>query len=205
MAPVYTPNTVRACMLYSLNGEQACNIFHFDLGEEPTTALLTQVAEMLFDWYSAEVRPLQHAGTILGAIEVRDISGPDEDGIVYTFGLPLAGTSGASSLPNNATVAIKNATGLTGRSRRGRNYFIGLGTTQLQTGSQLLTSTFQIALQDAWQALVDAAVTAGFEWVVNSTISGGVPRVTGVNTPVTSVQVEGTVDSQRRRLPGRGD
>jgi len=51
--------------------------------------------------------------------------------------------------------------------------------------------------------LVDTLSTAGYELVVTSFQTGLAPRVAGVSTPVTSVGVNTTVDSQRRRLPGR--
>jgi len=56
-----------------------------------------------------------------------------------------------------------------------------------------------------------AALPVGWEWVVVSRYSGTdvnddpVPRVTGIATLVSNVLfTNNTVDSQRRRLPGRG-
>lgn len=204
MAHIPTPNGVKVCMRYTQSGEDVCNVFHVNANAEPTEAMLDAIAQAFFDWWSVEMRPLQHAATSLTAIEVTDISGPDEEGIIFSAGLPLAGTHSGGSLPNNVTLATKLATGLTGRSRRGRSYLVGLPDSMLETGSQTVADSYITLLQGAFADLLTALAVEGFNLAVLSLISGGVPRTEGVLTDVTSVVTNDVVDSQRRRLPGRG-
>lgn len=201
---VPTPNTVKVCLRYTQNGQQTCNVFHVDLGTDPGVIDMTAIGALFASWWIAEMKPLTQNATSLDAVEVTDISAPSAEGIVYTTGLPSAGTSGDDSMPNNSTIVTKLASGLTGRSRRGRSYFAGLGRNALNPDRQTVTSTFQGALEDAFIELRDLIIAAGFEWVVTSLISGGVPRTTGLNTPITNAVVNPTLDSQRRRLPERG-
>lgn len=204
MAHVPTPNTVKACLRYVQNGQNTCNVFHFDVGTEPTEALLRDVADMLTNWWVTEMADLTHGGTSLQAVEVVDVSADNQEGIVSTAGLPVSGTHTGTALPNNVTVCVKCATGFTGRTRRGRKYVAGLEREQAQADGQTLTEVARQAFEDAFRALVTDAATAGFTWVINSIMEDGVPRLVGLNTPVTDISVNGTLDSQRRRLPERG-
>jgi len=100
-------------------------------------------------------------------------------------------------------VSTKLTTGFSGRSKRGRQYFIGLVNTQLADPNHLLTGMVT-ALQTAYSALIDAISDAGWTMVIASFISGGSPRITAELTEVISSSVNATLDSQRRRLPERG-
>lgn len=204
MAFVPTPNTVKVCLRYLQNGQNTCNIFHVDCGEEPTPTLLNTVAAVFFNWWNVTQKLNINTATSLQAIEVTDVSSPSDDGIVYTTDLPMAGTLGGDPMPNNVTVAVKKATGFTGRSRRGRTYIAGLSESSLASGRQSITSTAQSAFQDSFALLRDQLLAAGFTWVVNSLVTGGAPRTEGLNTAITDIFVDVVLDAMRRRLPGRG-
>jgi hypothetical protein len=169
-----------------------------------TEADLTEIATVFRDWWDAEMQGLTVNTTSLQAIEVIDVSADGEEGIIFTAGLPLSGSDENLANPNNVTVVTKLATGMTGRSRRGRTYHVGLPEDALAADKQHITPTWQTFLQGAFADLITALITAGFELVVASTISGGVPRTEGITTPVTSAVTNLQLDSQRRRLPGRG-
>jgi hypothetical protein len=151
------------------------------------------------------MQPLTNAATSLQAIEVTDVSQENGVGIIYTSGLPLVGEGTGDTMPNNSTVASKLVSGLTGRSQRGRSYFVGMDRENTTANRQGITAAFQDALTEAWEALIDAIGTEGFELVVKSLFHNGVPRTTGVVTPITNAVVNTTLDSQRRRLPERGE
>lgn len=204
MPHVPIPNTARVCLRYTQNGQQTCNIFHVEGPAELTEANLIDIAEVFKAWWDASMQGLTVSTTTLDAIEVRDVSADGQEGILYTTGLPLAGTDANVPLPNNVTFATKLLTGLTGRSRRGRSYFAGVPADALATDKQHISSSWQVLVKDAFETLIPLLVTAGFEWVVASTISGGVPRTTGLTTPITGIAVNTALDSQRRRLPERG-
>ena len=67
------------------------------------------------------------------------------------------------------------------------------------------------SLKLAYEGLPSVATVAGYTWVVASRFSGvdaegdPIPRAAGITTPITTVLiVDNLVDSQRRRLSGRG-
>lgn len=201
---VPTANTVKACLRYNQNGQNTCNVFHFDIGHEPTEGDLRDVADMISTWWQGFLRSYIHPGTTLYAVEVWDVSAENQEGIVSTTGLPVSGTGTGNALPNNATLCVKCATGYTGRTRRGRKYIAGLQHEQLNADRQTINGTIRANLEDAFRELITSAATAGFTWVINSIMEDGVYRLAGLNTPVTDISVNETLDSQRRRLPERG-
>jgi len=205
MAFIPTLNTVKVCLRYSTNGEVACNIYNVDVGAEPTVAIMTTVAQVFKLWFDTHLAPITHSGTSLQAIEVTDISSESDDGIIYTTGLPSPGTSSGDPLPNNVTVATKLLSGLTGRSRRGRKFFVGMSDNNITADRQHISGAMQTALQTAFTELLDAITAESWTWVVTSLVSGGVPRVAGLNTAIIAVATNLVLDSMRRRLPERGE
>ena len=204
MAFIPTPDTVKVCMRFVNHAELSCNVFHIDMNTDPNSADLDTLGDILKGWWNDEMKPLTSTSVSLEAIEITDISVENGDGIVYTAGLPIAGTNASGSLPNNATVATKMGTGLVGRSRRGRSYFVGLPLDALQSTGQQITTDFRDALKAAWEALPGLIISEGWQLVVTSFFHNNAPRVAGLNTPIISFLVDLVVDSQRRRLPGTG-
>jgi len=205
MAFIPTLNTVKVCLKYDTNGELACNVYNVDVGAEPTVPVMTTVAEVFKLWFTTYLAPITHIATSLEAIEVTDISSASDDGIIYTTGLPIAGTSSGDPLPNNVTVATKLLSGLTGRSRRGRKFFVGMSDNNITADRQHISGAMQTALQTAFTELLNAITAESWTWVVTSLISGGVPRTEGLNTAIISVATNAVLDSMRRRLPERGE
>lgn len=136
------------------------------------------------------------------SIKMTDLGSQNGPLYEYLTGLPLGGGNGSSPLPNNVTVAIKFTTALRGRSFRGRTFHVGL--CQNQVNQNLITGGQLSYMHDGYFALLGAVNVAGYQLVVASRRHLGAPRVTGVATVIVDVQVNPTVDSQRRRLPERG-
>jgi hypothetical protein len=124
---------------------------------------------------------------------------------------PVVGTNTGGTTANNVTLAIKLGTGLGGRSYHGRFYFVGVGPGLFNSTqpNQLKTASFgdfNSAGSDFLAGLNDGAITNGnIQLVVASFVTGGTDRIPAIATRVASVSLtDGTFDSQRRRLPGRG-
>lgn len=121
----------------------------------------------------------------------------------WTTGLPIAGTNGTASMPNNVALALAFKTALRGRSFRGRIFLPGL------TEGNVVDNTVQPAFITAWYTFFGILASTLIDliaWqVVVSRVEGGDPRPAGVVTQVNNWIVTNTVvDSMRRRLPGRG-
>lgn len=204
MAFIPTPNGVKVCMRYSKAGQQVCNVFHVDVGATPTLADLNTIGAAFKDWWVAKVKAYQSEDVTLEAIEVTDISALGAPGIEYNTGLPQSGTPGAPAMANNVTVASKLSSGRTGRSFRGRSYFVGLTPAYVTADAQHINPTMVTAFNAMWEDLLARLVAAGFELAILSLVDHGAPRAAGLLTAVQTVITNTTLDSQRRRLPERG-
>lgn len=203
MAFISAENTVQVEMRYIQDLQEVENVLYFRNDNGVTTANLIALLDYLFDWYDDFIRPLQ-ATTVL----LREIYGFDlttQTGTSYTrvSSPPVAGGDAGPALPNNVTIAIWFRGIPRGRSYRGRNYFIGL--TEGDVTNNTISSLKSTPIQDAYTNLRDGVDVTGYQWVVVSRYSGNLPRPNAVVTPVASLGFANfTVDSQRRRLPGRG-
>jgi hypothetical protein len=108
-------------------------------------------------------------------------------------------------MPNNVAIVMSLKTGLRGKSFRGRIYHVGLSDAVVTANA--VTTVQRDALVAGYSLLTTFAGATGeaiFNLVVLSYYASSVLRPTPIATPVTSVTSDGIVDSQRRRLPGRG-
>jgi hypothetical protein len=136
------------------------------------------------------------------------------DGLIYisTTGLPLTGALTAQPMPNNVAACISIRTAQRGRSFRGRNFVAGL-TRDTVTNSEFTPAVAPL-LEGIYNGLRVCASEAGWHQSVVSRYHGftlvagkkvPTPRTVGIATPATNaIMVDSVVDSQRRRLPGRG-
>lgn len=196
------PNTVRCELRFTQDNQQVANIFHVEKNEPLTVGDLNTIGGVFVTWWSG-MSSLIADDVTFREIDMRDQTSPGAIGILYNTGLPLSGSAGAFALPNHVTAAIKWGTGLTGRSYRGRTYHIGL--TEAQVTKNQIVSTVVEDLLILYNELITDMVTAGYSLVVASRYANNAPRVTGVTTPIlTAAFADVVVDSQRKRLPGRG-
>lgn len=200
---VPTPDGVKVCLRYNNQGQLSCNIFHVKVEEEITATLLNGIGAFFANWWITNMKPLTANATSLQAVEVTDVSVEGGQGIEYTTGLPSVGTDGGANMPQNVTVTTKLTTGMTGRSQRGRSYFVGLPQSFVAAGG-FLSNAGQAAIDAAFEALITGLATNSWPLAIASLVHNGVPRVTGQLTEVIAASVNLALDSQRRRLPERG-
>jgi len=204
------PNTALVELRSTLDGQDVENTLWFDFGVEPTASDLSDLGNLLLDWWVARIKPITSQANQLREVVVTDMT--TESSAQVTVPAP-GGTQGDATdeiMPGNVTVCVSFRTALRGRSFRGRNYFIGLTVGQV-SGSQVI-STQVDAITTAYGSLGADITGSGWTWVIASRYDGvdpttgkPIPRAEGIVTPVQSVVVvDPIVDSQRRRLPGRG-
>ena len=196
------PNTARVELRMTQDGQQIENVFHVEKEGPLTVVDLQTIGNTFVDWFDGH-RNLVTSQVTLREIDLRDLTTSSGLGILYATGLPLVGLLAQPATPNNVTVAIKWGTGLTGRSFRGRTYHIGL--TESQVLNNALESATVAGLLASYNTLITDMSGAGYTLVVASRQANNLPRVTGVTTPIlTASYADTTIDSARRRLPGRG-
>lgn len=198
---ITVPNVLMAELVFSGASGVCENTLYFRKDTSVQDSDPEDIAIMLTAWWKENLQVLVSNGLTLIKIKVVDLS--TEDGF-FTEMPVIDGVGGniSAKCPMNVTAAIKFNTNRSGRSYRGRNYFAGLTTTQV-TGDALVAGV-RDSLIAAYQDLMDHAGNIGFTWVVVSRYMNNAPRATGISTQVEAVTMDSTLDSQRRRLYGRG-
>lgn len=108
------------------------------------------------------------------------------------------------ALPNNVTFTVTFITAARGRSFRGRNYWPCL--TEADVTNNQLSEARAGLIRNIYTFMVgDSTVSSNWTWGVFSRYQNKVQLNNGVFTACQSARYSDTVvDSQRRRLPGRG-
>lgn len=174
------------------------NVFHVHKTNGPIApadlVTLAGIYRAFWDNYRAAVPTI----CALDVIELRGLDPLHPYALDYTNNLPSSGLrSGVATAPANVTLALSWRTGLAGRKHRGRNYIPGVVENDL-TSDDRINSPFATLLSSiAAQYL--AAIPGGGPYepiiyhILNDTFDA-----------VTSFVIDSILDSQRRRLPGRG-
>jgi len=203
MAFVPADRTAALDVIYELDGQIVENTLYYQKETTPDATDLAALVEVVTAYIKDVIIPfldsaislVRVVGTLIDVIE----------GLSYTSttGLPASGDQTGAVLPNNVAFCISFRTSLSGRSGRGRNYVAGI------SSDDVVANTFDSAwatnLVAAYAGLQGVAGDDGWVQVVVSRSHDGAPRVAALVSPVTStLSTDRTVDSQRRRLPGRG-
>jgi hypothetical protein len=195
------PNVAQVRAIGSLHGSIVSNVFYFEKESQWTGAELQTLAGQVGESWDAFISPNIATDYVLTAVKARGLD-TQEDAYGETTE-NAAGDLVSPGLPNNCTVAIKFATALSGRSNRGRMFLAGL--TEAQVLGDQLVAGMAATLAGAVAAFFgEVAGATGSQHVVVSYCNGGEWRTTAVTTPVTAYTCDGIMDSQRRRLLGRG-
>jgi hypothetical protein len=191
-------------MIFSQGSQKVENVYHCKATTTPITeSSLDTLCGAFVDWFSTDGNDLSSNTAVLEKIVAKDLTSETGPAIEYTTGLPIAGAASGPASPMNVTAAVSFGTALRGRSYRGRVYHIGI-TSDRTTGNQL-TSVYRGQLIEGYAGLISAVNTSGWDLCVVSRYHNKSPRTAGVATPITSVSVDINLDSQRRRLAGRGE
>lgn len=202
MVFVPIPNTARVELRYTQDSQLMANVFHVEDTTPLSVADLQTIGALFVDWWEM-LLPLVSNTVTLREISLIDQTSQNGIGILHNTGLPLIGGEAGNAMPNGTSIAIKWGTGLTGRSFRGRTFHLGLVENQITTNS--LVAGVATSIVAAYNALPDIFSETAFTLVVASRYANGVPRVTGVTTPILNASLADlTVDRQWRRMPGRG-
>lgn len=197
------PNVASVELIFDIFGQRCENVFHVKLSSSWTAADMAEAGSIFVDWFSAHGKQLMHSDCSLAKIVIRDLTSQNGLAAEYTTGLPIAGTiTGSETMPLNVAACVSFGTNNRGRSYRGRTYQTGL--TIAATNNNNLQTSYRNALVSAYGALITAVSGMPAALVVVSRYTNKAPRTAGIGTTITSVSVDPNIDSQRRRLTGRG-
>lgn len=210
---VPVPNTVELESVFMLDGQivEITNYFFKDAVTTP--ADLAELADAWSVTIKDHLLPFLANSLALLRIVAKVIDAADGIVFVSTLGLPANGLDNSEAVPSNVAATLSFRTGVSGRSFRGRNYLPGIPSAAVAVNT--LSTDFTNGVAAAYSAMFDDIEGIGYTPVVVSRYSGftlvdgkkvPTPRVSGLATAITShFFVDRTVDSQRRRLPGRGN
>lgn len=202
MTFIPVPHSAQLCFDFITAGQnwQFCLVVKKNSGD-PSVSDLGDLAQAGADWHGSDLRDLLSTVTNLKQTRATDLTVQGGPEVIHTVG--NNGTIATASAPLNAALVVSARTDLRGRSYRGRAYVSGFPASFLNNAVDM-TSTYSDAFATAFGALADAIQALGFAWVIASKQHNGAVVNPAATNPVTTLIVDPHLDSQRRRLYGRG-
>jgi len=205
MAFIPVPDTAEVELIGDLFGQIVENTLYFQTDGGWIGSALAQLAASVADWAVTSLLSGLSSDYSLQRVVATDISVSSGAQSTFVTDLPVSGGTESASMPGGTAGCISFRTGFAGRSFRGRNYICGIPEAHV-LGNQIDASFLDFvvgAYNDLQGAVTDDLPDA--VWCVASRYHANAPRVAGVTTPVTvALYADRNVDSQRRRLAGRG-
>lgn len=200
---VPAPNIAMVEIRATSDSQKIENRIMVDFLASPSESDLIGLTDLVYTWCDDEYTHQLPDTLSINSVVVTDLSSDSAPQITST-GPALPGLVGGGSLPLNATLCYKLQTNSRGRSARGRFFVLSLPATQVSQNT--VGATYAGNMQTALFNLLTAISAAGWLWTIVSYRHDNAPRPGGpVYFPVTDVVLtDRTVDSMRRRLPGRG-
>lgn len=202
MAFQAVPDTVEIDVIYTLHGVLVQNVFYAEFSGGYALANLTALATQIDAAMAAAWLSDQPAEAVYLRTEVRGLAFQNDLAVTNNTSTG-PGTETNAALPGNVTFSVKKTSGLTGRSARGRCYWIGIPRDKVKSANEN-------ELQTAYAALIAGNVdhikdvingTTGWAAVLVSRFTGGALRPFGVTFPwIGTIAVDEVVDTQRKRL-----
>jgi hypothetical protein len=199
MAFIPLPDGVKIEIKYRKNGALVVNVMWGIVTATIDLNILENIGSAVHAWWLAHRDDQVVAAMALEEIIVTDWSVANGLQGVVIVSPPAPGTNTGTDLPSNIATVVSLYTGFSGRSYRGRQYWCGVPEASI-TANSIATAYVALMISDMGE-LIDALAAEGCVVCVASFQSAGVPRVTGVATPVTNWGADNVVDTQRRRIP----
>lgn len=188
--------TVQVETRFSLFGQQVENVYHVQLPAAPSLSDLEQVADVFHTWAAGDLMGSLSSDLLLREIFVKDVSVADGEEFTLAITPPAAGGASGGSMPGNVAFCFSLRTSASGRRHRGRKYLPGIPRNGV-SGDQL-SNDFLTDLLTSMNNLITLLGEINALLVVASRVADAVSAVIAITA------VDNNLDSQRRRLTGRG-
>lgn len=193
------PDTVGIRAVFAQYGQTFTNNYYY-VGDAPwSVADMTTLLTTLEGLYGASYNNAATPDTALVELVARDMSTEFGSIVSYPVNPAISGLVGGDAFPSNVALVVTLRTGLSGRSFRGRLYHGGIPVS-VTTGNNV-SPAYVTNVGTLYASLITPGSANNPTLVVASRYTNNLPRVTGLTTPVTAMQVNTQVDTQRRRLP----
>jgi hypothetical protein len=191
------PNVCRVAMLFARDTRTHINTFHVVKATPWTPSDLPALATSFSNWWSSQYKFQCDDAECLYQVQCRVYNPANPYAYDLNVSPNVCGTlTGTSAAPSNSTVSVSWRTGLAGRKYRGRFYTVGMNEAQAGEDDKAVSS-YVTGMSAAAAQLLSTILAAGLSLALFH-------RIDDTFTAITSTVVESVLDSQRRRLPGRG-
>ena len=181
-------------------GNKAYNTLHVYADGLAGPTWLELAITLYAEWWGEVADTYVSNQVALASVTATDLTIEGGLTVVEPFSPPVNGADVGAAMPANVTLATSFRTGYSGRSNRGRAYWVGLSEGAV-TGD-FVTNTVANGIRSAWEAFGLIMSENEMQHVVVSYVNNGLPRVTAQVRSVTDyINVDNRVDTQRRRLP----
>jgi hypothetical protein len=199
-----TADTARVAVEMRLDGQEIINTLWFTLFGGFTLETLDQLAAIVAVEWGDNIMPQLSEDLSLVAVTATDQESATAPSFTEVIAPPVAGGIEAESEPNSVAACVTFLTSQRGRGGRGRNYLAGVPSVAVVNNT--LASTFMNNIIAAYEEMNTVWAAQSFNHAIVSFQEEGAPTfIAGVPKLVTGYRfADATVDSQRRRLPGRG-
>lgn len=197
------PDTAQISIVFTYNGETCINTMYAEKAGGYSLGDLQALAAQVDVQVGSSFLHLQPPEVSYVKSEVRGLD-QENDLVAEDSTNAGPGTETSLAVSNQVTFSIKKGSGLTGRSARGRVYWIGIPRSKLDGADEnQLLAAYAAELVDAIEdQRVGINAVTGWEAVLVSRFQGGAKRTEGTTFPwTTTTNVDTRVDTQRRRLP----
>ena len=195
--------TIGLELVQQLDGQIIENTLYVRKDTTVDIADLLTVADQAIEWWAADLAPLLTNRVTLLRVVATDLSSEFGPAVVDTGFLPAAGSINSDCVPSNAALCISFRTALRGRAFRGRNYVSGIAEGNVTLNTVELSTAEGI--RAAYENFPTHLDTGYHHVVVSRTVNHVVQMPSALTNEVISyVLTDRIIDSQRRRLPGRG-
>lgn len=202
MAFIPAPNAIRICLQMEWTGQTVEICIGVLKNAAVVTADLTTVTTAMEAWRIALHRDLTSQDLTYKQWYALSLTTSTSPSLITPITANITGNDTAGTVPNNVALVTTFQTDLRGRSYRGRTYMPGISRSNVSTPTEI-SAGYALQASTAY-AGINAALPAGYTHVVLSYQNNGVARTNAARTPVVAYRTEVRLDSQRRRLEGRG-
>lgn len=210
MAFVSVDNTAQVQLIFQQENQRVQNTLWVEAATAWGALALEDLCRNVRDWWIGGPRTSLSVAIALIAVRADDME--VQNGAYYELSVSTdnVGLVAGNALPLNCSFTIDFNTAFRGRSFRGRNKLVGLA--ESQTNGSGFDQSVADDFIGYYNDLKAGLLAEDWTHVVASRYSGinqetgkPIPRAAGVTTPVFSYSYyDLIIDSQRRRLPGRG-
>lgn len=194
------PNGIQAELRGTLRDKPVEMVLHIEASGTIGVDECAEVANIIDDWCTEQYFGFMTAEYIYRQTYVKSLVTEIAPEYTSTENAGEPGVAVGTAVPNNVSFVTKKLSGLTGRSSRGRTYWMGFPTSFV-TGN-FISPVLADGYLSGLGILKEALGTSEYVLSILSRVQDGAPLANGLLYPILTFAYSGLrVDTRRKRLP----